>query len=434
MATDIGASLPKPTKAQLAWQDFEVGALYHFDLTTFREDGADHSRGEPPLDMSLFNPTKLDTDQWLAAAQAMGAKYALFTATHETGFLHWQSDLYPYGLKQSKWRDGKGDIVGDFVESCRKCGIKPGLFIGLRFNTYWDAYQYQVQDGDEAEQAAYIRMCEQMTEELCSRYGELAKIWIEGGALSPEDGGPDILPIVEKHRPNTVFYHSKERADHRWVGNERGVAGYPCWATTRTKGGRLAHQSDDYRKLLPHGDPDGPFWSPAMCDVPIRDHSWFWHPNEDHKVYALDALVDMYYKSVGRNAVLTVGATPDRDGLIPDADMRRCEEFGNEIRRRLSDPIAGTSGEGNVLELTLPRPSRIDHVILMEDIADGERVRGYRVEGLVGRKWQRLCDGTSIGHKHIQQVGPVEVAKIRFTCTESVAIPKIRNMAVYDAR
>jgi len=139
----------------------------------------------------------------------------------------------------------------------------------------------------------------------------------------------------------------------------------------------------------------------------------------------------MYYKSVGRNAVLTVGATPDRDGLIPDADMRRCEEFAKEIGRRFSGPIAETSGEGNVLELTLPTPSRIDHVILMEDIAHGERVRAYRVEGLVGRSWQSLCDGTSIGHKHIQQVGPVEVAKIRFICTESVAIPRIRNMAVH---
>jgi alpha-L-fucosidase len=72
--------------------------------------------------------------------------------------------------------------------------------------------------------------------------------------------------------------------------------------------------------------------------------------------------------------------------------------------------------------------------MIMEDVAQGERVRAYEVEGLVaGRAWQKLCDGVSIGHKRIQQFNRVEVAKIRFRATQAVAVPKIRRLAVFNA-
>jgi len=117
-------------------RNYEVGLLYHFDLTTYREDNTDHSGGKPPIDPTVFTPTELNTDQWLEAAQAAGAKYAIFTASHETGFTNWQSDLYPYGVKHTAWRNGKADIVGDFINSCHKYNIAPGLFIGLRFKAH----------------------------------------------------------------------------------------------------------------------------------------------------------------------------------------------------------------------------------------------------------------------------------------------------------
>jgi len=300
-----GSGRPVPTPAQLRWQDYEVGLLYHLDLTTFRDDGLDHAVGKPHVDPALFEPRALDTDQWLEAAVAAGAKYAIFTASHETGFTNWQSDLYPFGVKHVAWRDGKCDIVGDFVASCHKYGIAPGLFIGLRFNEYQNVSSYLVRGGSAEAQRAYIELCEKQVEELCSRYGVLTEVWIEGGALSPDEGGPDLLPIVERYQPDTVFYHSPQRGDHRWVGNEKGVAGYPCWATMPHRGGRTAHNTADYASLLANGDPDAPHWSPAMCDVPIRDHSWFWHPREDHLVYGLDDLVEIHEKSVGRNRVDT---------------------------------------------------------------------------------------------------------------------------------
>ena len=244
-----------------------------------------------------------------------------------------------------------------------------------------------------------------------------------------------MLPIVEKHQPKIVFYHNPQRRDHRWIGNEAGVAGYPCWArmtdldaAERAHHGRIAN----WHHLLAHGDPNGKLWSPAMCDAPIREHEWFWRPSEDRKIQPLKRLVNMYYNSVGRNCNLILGATPDRDGLIPKADFRRYEELGRTIRKRFSKPVASTSGVGDSLELTLKEPHKIDHAIIMEDIARGERVRQCVVEGLVpGSKWQKLCDGVSIGHKRIQQFKSVEVAKVRLECTKSVATPKIRELALY---
>ena len=422
---------PVPTPAQLRWQDYEIGLLYHFDLSTYRDDGSDHAVRRAPVDPARFTPVSLDTDQWLEAAVAAGAKYAMFTASHETGFANWQSDLYQYGVKHVAWGNGKRDIVGEFVASCRKYGIAPGLFIGLRFNLYKNVSSYLVQNGSADEQKAYIEVCERQVEELCSRYGALDEIWIEGGALAPDEGGPDILPIVERHQPDTVFYHSPQRGDHRWVGNEKGVAGYPCWATMPHRGGRTVHGTQEYASLLANGDPDALYWSPAMCDVPIRDHRWFWHPGEDHLVYGLDDLVEMYDKSVGRNGVLTIGAVPDRNGLIPEADFARYAEFGREIHRRFSTPIAAGSGSGSTVELVLPEPARIDQIVIQEDIALGERIRAYRVEGKTGTEWETLCEGVSIAHKRIQRFDATEVAAIRLACMEYVAEPRIRNLAVY---
>jgi alpha-L-fucosidase len=137
--------IPTPTSAQLHWQDFELGIVFHFDLDVYMPGGHHHERSRREIvDINLYQPQKLDTDQWLEAAQAMGARYAIFTTTNHQGFLQWQSDLYSFGLKQIKWRDGKGDIVQDFVNSCAKIDIKPGIYIGTRFNVYWGVYNYHL--------------------------------------------------------------------------------------------------------------------------------------------------------------------------------------------------------------------------------------------------------------------------------------------------
>jgi alpha-L-fucosidase len=433
-----GSGLVTPRASQATWQDFELGLVYHFDLDVYMPGGHRHEDSRRQLvDPRRYQPAKLDTDQWVESAVAMGARYAIFTATHHQGFLQWQSDVYPFGLKQAPWRKGKGDIVGDFVESCRKRHVAPGVYIGIRFNAYHKVYQYKVnggKGGTKEEQARYVRVCERMVEELCSRYGELCEIWFDGGVISPRQGGPNVLPIVTKHQPNAVFYHSPDRADHRWAGNEAGTTGYPCWATMPSLASQTAgHRRGDRRRLLGHGDPDGTIWCPPMCDAPIREHDWLWRPGRENRVQPLERLVDtMYYRSVGRNGNLILGAVPDADGLIPEPDVKRYTEFGREIRRRFGTPLAETASEGPAVMLSLRRPTRIDHVSIMEDIRQGERVRAYVVEGLTGPdRWERLCDGISIGHRRIQRFPPVEVGALRLRITRSVARPCIRSFAAF---
>jgi alpha-L-fucosidase len=424
---------PRPTKAQRAWQDFEVGVVFHYDMPVFAAGGWKETR--QVFDPKLFQPRKLDTDQWVAAAKAAGARYAIFTATHFNGFLQWQSDLYPYGLKQTSWRGGKADIFGDFVKSCRKAGIAPGVYLSCHRNAYQKVWSYKVNWGQGGEgQAAFAKLGARMTEELVSRYGPLCEIWYDAGIPHPDEGGPDVLPMVDRHQKEIVFYHSPQRREHRWIGNESGFAGDPCWATMPdlTAAERAHKQAGQNRAMLLHGDPDGTLWSPGMVDVPIRNHEWFWRPGDDHKVYTPEAMVEMYYKSVGLNSTLIFGGTPDADGLIPEADFRAYAAFGKEIRRRFGQPLAETKGRGNGVTLRLKRPARIDHVSIMEEILEGERIRRYRVEALTGAsQWTEVGAGESVGHKRIHRFAALEAAEVRLTVTQAMGEPLIRSLAVY---
>jgi len=432
--------LPRPSPAQLAWQDCEVGIIFHFDLPIAAGVYAPNNAYRKRLDPNLYSPAKLHTDQWAEAARAAGARYAIFTATHFNGFMQWQSDLYPYSLKYTRWREGKADVVGEFVESCRKEGIKPGLYLSTHRNVYWTVWGHYVNWGKgrgTAKQRAFNRVAEKMTEELCSRYGPLVQIWFDAGVKTPQEGGPDVLPIFEKYQPNSVFYHNIERSDHRWIGNEAGYAAYPCWATMPGPPAGVSHNHPSWRPVLACGDPNGTYWSPAMVDVPLRGshgvHDWCWQAGHERGIHPLEKLVKMYYQSVGRNCNLIIGAVINRDGLVPDADVARLAEFGREIRRRFDKPVAKTSGQGGAVELRLPQPQRIDHVVIMEEIAEGERVRRYRIEALLpGNRWVKLAEGESIGHKRIEQFRPVEVAAIRFIALQSTAPPRIRQLAVYS--
>ena len=196
--------LPVPNARQLAWQQAELGVVFHYDLHVFdgNKYGQSNNRIEPIPDYNVFNPAKLDTDQWIKAAKDAGAKFAILTATHETGFALYQSDVNPYCLKAVKWRDGKGDIVRDFVDSCRKYGIKPGIYLGIRWNSFFGVYNFKV-NGEGAfrdnRQKYYNQMVEGMVKEICTRYGDLFEIWFDGGADHPDRGAPDVLPIVQKY-------------------------------------------------------------------------------------------------------------------------------------------------------------------------------------------------------------------------------------------
>ncbi|WP_299580454.1 alpha-L-fucosidase [uncultured Sunxiuqinia sp.] len=437
---------PVPNKRQQAWQEAELGAVFHYDLHVF--DGKKYGQGgnriDPVTDYQVFNPKNLDTDQWIKAIKDAGFTFAILTATHETGFALYQSDVNPYCMKALKFQDGKGDLVRDFVNSCRKYGIKPGIYLGIRWNSFIGVHDFRV-NGEgafrENRQKWYNQMVEGMVKEICTNYGELFEIWFDGGADHPANGAPDVLPIVQQYQPNCLFYHNKQLAEARWGGSESGTVAYPCWSTFpyySTGAGESAHQAiaKNNFQLLKEGDPNGAYWMPAMSDAPLRGyngrHEWFWEPGDEAHIFPVENLMEMYYKSVGRNSTLIMGLTPDPDGVLPEPDVQRLKEWGAEIKRRFETPVAQTKGEGKKLVMKLSKAQPVNHVIIQEEIALGERVRRYKVEGLVKGKWTKLCEGQSIGHKRIQQFDSVECSKIRLTIEQFDELPSIKNFAVYQ--
>lgn len=439
------AGRPVPAARQMKWHEAELGVVFHYDLHVF--DGEVYGQGgnriNPVEDYNIFNPSSLDTDQWIMAAKAAGARFAVLTATHETGFGLWQSDVNPYCLKAVRWRDGRGDIVRDFVNSCRKYGIQPGIYIGIRWNSLLGIHNFRAEgDGEFARnrQEWYRRLCEKMVTELCTRYGDLFMIWFDGGADDPDGLGPDVEPIVDRYQPDCLFYHNVDRADLRWGGSESGTVGYPCWSTFPYP---YSHSNADegvmdHNELLAHGDADGAYWVPAMADTPLRGyngrHEWFWEPGDEDAVYPLENLMDMYEKSVGRNATLIVGLTPDPDGLIPEGDVERLKEWGDEIRRRFGSPLARTSGKADTLTLDMEGRQTCDYYILQEDISQGERIRAYRIEARTGGSWVTVAHGSSVGHKRIGSFPPVEASAFRVVVEKSTGTPVIRDFSVYHVK
>lgn len=432
--------IPTPTRAQLRWQEAEVGMLFHFDisiasgLTNFG-----NNTNRKRIDTQLYNPTKLDTDQWVAVAKSAGAKYAIFTATHFQGFMQWQSDLYPYGLKQAKWRNGKGDIIADFVASCRKAGLMPGIYFSTHRNVYWEVWDHYVNWGKgkgTSKQKEYNRIATAQARELFSKYGDIIQVWMDAGTKTMDEGGPNVQAMFEKYQPNGVFYHNTSKSDHRWIGNEAGYAGYPCWATMPRAEDAISHNSKLWKPILNTGDPDGEIWSPGCVDVPVRGsngiHNWFWKEGQDHGLNSKEKLVKMYYDSVGRNSNLILGEVIAPDGLVPEIDAVRMKEFGEEIKHRFSNPVTTISGTGKKIVAQIIGKQKIDQVVLMEDISQGERIRAFKVEGKTDNGWKVLAKGSCIGHKYIGRFDVTEVSSLRLVVEESNATPVIKKLSVYN--
>jgi len=444
--TQNDVTIPIPTQAQLSWQNAELVAVFHYDLHVF--DGEKYKQGKnritPITDYNIFNPEKLNTDQWISAIKDAGFKIAILTATHETGFALYQSDVNPYCLKAVKWRNGKGDIVKDFVASCRKYGVQPGIYIGIRWNSFYGVHDFMVTGENkfaENRQQYYNRMCEGMVDELMSRYGDLAIVWFDGGAHGPEKGGPDVLSVFEKYQDNCIFYHNTQRADIRWGGSESGTVPYPCWGTYPFPYSHSTNQEvvlANNFQLLKEGDPDGNYYMPAMSDAPLRGyngrHEWFWEPGDEAHVFPLENLMDMYYNSVGHNSTLILGLTPNPDGLMPETDVKRLKEWGDEIKRQFSNPLASISGKGKTIQLKLPEKQKINQVVLMEDISKGERVRKFILEGKTQNGWQPIFEGSCIGHKFIHRFDDLDVKVLRLKIPESKGEPQIKSFEVFNVQ
>jgi len=404
-------SLARPTPQQAAWHDCEIGMFIHFAPNTW----LDREYDDLSLPLEKVNPEKLDTDQWAATAEAMGAKYLVFVAKHVGGFCMWQTDTTDYSVKSIPWRNGQGDVLADLARSCRKRGIKLGVYLSPQDRKHGAGVGGRCQS-KEAQQR-YNKLYRQQLTEVLSRYGEMYEVWFDGSNVV------EVGDILKKYAPRAMVFQGPH-ATIRWVGNESGVAPYPAWNAVSEADARSGVAT------AKHGDPNGTRWLPNECDARIR-RTWFWNSHGADTLKSVDELMEMYYRSVGHGAVLLLNNTPDTTGLIPEADAKRSAEFGAEIKRRFGTSLAETSGDGPVVELDLGRPTTINHVITMEDITQGERVRKYVLEGLADGTWQELCKGIAVGHKKIDRFDPVRVERIRFRATQAAAEPKIRKLAVY---
>lgn len=403
---------PRPTAAQLAWQRDELALFVHFGVNTF----TDREWGDGTESPSIFNPVHFDARQWATAAQAAGAKAMILTAKHHDGFCLWPTRTTAHSVASSPWRDGKGDVVREFVTACRDAGLRAGLYCSpwdRNHPTYGDSERYN---------DVYMA---QLTE-LLTQYGELNEVWFDGANGEGPNGKrqqydwPRTWSLVRKLQPNAVIF-SDAGPDVRWIGNERGVAGETCWSTIRSSAvPYIGASGDDVITALQEGHEDGDVWRPGETDVSIRP-GWFHHASEDDKVRTVENLVSLYFTSVGRNSKLLLNVPPTRDGLFHETDvarlrgMRAALDAMNTRRVTIQDGSGrATSTHQATREIVLRRAATIEVLELAEDITAGQQVKSWEVRA-EHSGGPVLARGTTIGHRQLRRIPPVHVTKLMLT-------------------
>lgn len=422
---------PVPSPAQLRWQQDELALFLHFGVNTFTDrewgDGT-----EPP---SIFNPTGLDARQWARSARAAGFKAMILTAKHHDGFCLWPTATTRHSVASSPWKNGTGDVVQEFVTACREVGLRPGLYCSP-----WDRNSPVYGDS-----AAYNDLYETQLTELLTRYGPLDEVWFDGANGEGPTGRrqvydwPRVFGLVKRLQPEAVIF-SDAGPDVRWIGNEKGEAGDPCWSTIDPDAVPYPGADDPgIIAALQHGSPEGSVWRPGESDTSIRP-GWFYHPGEDGQVKPVEELVRLYLSSVGRNSKLLLNVPPTREGLLHATDVERLGQFRTARDRMLGLDLAAGRRVGwsrdaadmMVAEVILGRTARIGLIDLGEPIASGQRVAQYRVEVLTARGWQGVARGTTIGYRRLQPIAPIDAQRIRIVVEAAVESPRPLRIALYD--
>ena len=409
-----------PSRAQLEWQREELAIFLHFGVNTF----TDREWGDGTENPAIFNPVALDARQWARSARSAGFRMMILTAKHHDGFCLWPTATTGHSVASSPWRGGQGDVVREFVDASRAEGLRVGLYLSpwdRNHPTYGDSPRYN---------DVYIA---QLTE-LLTRYGRLAEVWFDGANGEGPNGRrqvydwPRVFGTVKRLQPEAVIF-SDAGPDVRWCGNERGEAGDPNWSTIDPAAVPFPGATGDgIIAALQHGHPQGTVWRPAEADVSIRP-GWFYHPAQNDRVRDGANLYSLYLKSVGRNSKLLLNVPPTRDGLLHDRDVASLMAF-RDLRAGLSDRGVGR-GAG---ELAVARRTPIDTVRLAEDIADGQVVSRYVVQGLTDAGWRDLSRGTTIGYAKIDTFAPTPVSRVRVVVEESLETPDEISIIAYAAR
>lgn len=420
-----------PSSAQVSYLQKEIGVIIHLDINIYAPETFDYAKKETLPSVSAFNPSKLDTDQWIKAAKSAGAKYAVLTAKHGTGFALWHTKANDYHTGNSPV---KIDVVESFIKSCKKYGLKPGIYYNTNMNTYFGAGYTPLSD---EKRLAFNEVVYQQLSELWGNYGKLFEIWFDGGVMSDPKLGilNRVTMLLEKHQPNALLFGGLHGMNNlvRWVGNEDGRTPYPHWSRNFLNNVSADGSETDNQY---HGDPKGDLWMPGEADFPNRKKSawnggWLWRANEDHHLFQPNDLLDRFYTSVGRNSNMMIGMAIDTSGLFPEKDAKIFEDFGLKLKEREERKITTTKGKGDVIKVSISTPAMIDEIEIQENIKKGERIRKYQIEALIDGQWRKVCEGSSVGYKRIQMFIPVLTNQFRMTINESEGVPIIHSMSLY---
>ena len=455
---------PLPSERQLVWHDLQFYAFVHFTMNTFTDKEWGYGNESP----ELFNPTDLDCRQWARVCKEAGMKGIIITAKHHDGFCLWPSKYTEHSVKNSPWKNGKGDVVGELSEACKEYGLKFGIYLSP-----WDRNNATYGTPE------YITYYRNQLRELLTNYGDIFEVWFDGanGGTGWYGGAdenrhvdrktyydwPNTIKIVRELQPMAVIF-SDAGPDVRWVGNESGWAGKTNWCLLNRN--EFYPGSSNYKQLTT-GQENGTSWVPAEVDVSIRP-GWFYHPSEDHKVKSLKQLLDIYYHSIGRNANFLLNVPPDRRGLLHEEDVRQLKRLAAQIKKDFADDLTRHEGvtvtAGNVrgkskeynplntidgekdtywatddsvktsdLIIDFGNPVTLNRFLVQEYIPLGQRVRSFTVEYQEGDEWKNIANETTIGYKRILRFPSVTAQKIRFSVTGSKACPVISNISVYNA-
>jgi alpha-L-fucosidase len=452
---------PLPSKAQLAWHEMELNAFVHFTTNTY----TNLEWGKGNEDPSIFNPTKFNAQQWTTTLKQAGFKGLILTCKHHDGFCLWPSKYTEHSVKNSPYKNGKGDIVKEVRNACKKDGLKFGVYLSP-----WD--RNHAQYGREE----YLIYYRNQLKELFTNYGPVFEMWFDGAnGGSGYYGGanetrkiksatyyewPVTISMVKKMEPDVIFF-SDAGPGVRWVGNERGHVSETNWNTITID--TLYAGKPGIEKLLNTGSPDGLQWVPAEVDVSIRP-GWFYHAAEDSLVKTPEQLFEIYMTSVGRGSTLLLNIPPDRRGLFHEKDVSSLkgfkkllrERFGNNLakgsfviatnyrgRSKLFAPYNITDGNKDTywstddnfttgsFEINLLKKATVNYILLQEYIKLGQRIKAFTIEAWDDSGWQKIADKTTVGYKRIIKVNPVETNKIRINIMSSKACPLISNAEVY---
>lgn len=442
-----------PTEQQLKWQELEYYMFIHFGPNTF----TDVEWGDGKENPEVFNPTDLNTDQWAATAKAAGMKAIIITAKHHDGFCLWPSEYSTHTVRESKWKDGKGDILKDLAESCKKYGLLLGVYLSP-----WD------QNHPAYNTPEYNQIFANTLNEVHSNYGDIFEQWFDGAndGTSKQVYDWDLFhkAVFEKH-PHAIIF-SDVGPGCRWCGNERGYAGETNWSMINAEGYTPGANAPDI-KTLNEGLPDGKEWIPAEVDVSVRP-GWFYSPATDDKVKSVSHLMDIYYSSVGRNANLLLNVPPDRRGQIHPNDSIRLMEFKEAREKALQTNLAkdvkatasnirGNSDKYSTsnlfdgdkstywatddgiktasIEVDFGKTVMFNRILLQEYIALGQRIAQFDVKYWNDKEqaWNDLASATTIGYKRILCTPQVSSSKIKIDINKSLAEPLLNNLEVYNA-